>query len=151
MTRILLDANILISYLLNPQAERPITQIVTAGVLGVFTLLLPEALLEEIGARIAEKPYLKDRIARRDAAEFTAILRSIGVTIATIDEPIPAVTRDPKDDYLLTYAVIGQADYLLTGDEDLLVLQQVQGVRICSPRELVEKHLPKLPGSGAAD
>ena len=143
MTRVLLDANILISYLLNPAADRPITQIVQAGVLGAFTLLLPAALLEEMSAKIARKPYLAARIEQAEAAQFAAILRRTGETIAAIEASIPPVTRDPKDDYLLAYAVIGQADYLLTGDEDLLVLQQVQGVTICSPREFIEKHLQR--------
>jgi uncharacterized protein len=132
VTRILLDTNILISYLLNPHADRPVTQVVEAGALGAFVLLLPEALLEEMGARIVSKPYLSARIEPREVAQFTAILRSVAETIARIEEPIPAVTRDPKDDYLLAYAVVGRADYLLTGDEDLLVLQHVQGVVICS-------------------
>ena len=143
MTRILLDANILISYLLNPHADRPVTQVVQAGVLGTYTLLLPEAFLEEMSTKIAEKRYLAERIDQADAEQLSAILRRVGETIAAIDDPIPAVTRDPKDDYLLAYAVIGLADYLLTGDEDLLVLRQVQGVVICSPREFVERLLPK--------
>jgi predicted nucleic acid-binding protein len=48
--------------------------------------------------------------------------------------PLP-LTRDPKDDYLLTYALAGQADYLVTGDADLLVLGQVGTVRIVSPAD----------------
>jgi hypothetical protein len=147
VTRILLDTNIFISYLLNPHAERPATQIVQAGVLGVFTLLLPEALLEEMSARITSKPYLKARIEPGEAAQFTAILRSIAETIARIEAPIPAVMRDSKDDFLLAYAVVGRANYLLTGDEDLLVLQQVQGVVICTPSEFAATQLPRLLGS----
>lgn len=147
MTRVLLDANILISYMLHPHAERPITQVVRAGVLGAFTLLLPAALLEEMSAKSAKKPYLAARIDPAEVAQFAAILRRAGETIAAITELIPAVTRDPKDDYLLAYAVIGLADYLLTGDEDLLVLRQVQGVTICSPREFIETYWPKLQAS----
>jgi len=33
----------------------------------------------------------------------------------------PAITRDRSDDYLLAYALVGQADYLVTGDRGLLV------------------------------
>ena len=50
---------------------------------------------------------------------------------------MPSVTRDRKDDYLLAYAVVGRADYLVTGDRDLLVLGEVEGVRIVSPAGFV--------------
>ena len=139
--RALLDTNILISYLLNRKAGSPITQVVEAGILGVYTLLLPEALLDEFTSRIPTKPYLAQRITASEMAQFAAILTANGETIPAITETIPAVTRDPKDDYLLAYAVVGQADYLITGDADLLVLQRVQGVHICRPREFVRQAL----------
>ncbi len=48
-----------------------------------------------------------------------------------------AVTRDPKDDYLLAYALVGKADYLVTGDEDLLELEQVDALKIVTAREFL--------------
>lgn len=139
--RVLLDANILISYLLNRRADSPITRIVESGILGEYTLLLPEALLDEFTAKIPAKAYLAKRITPAEMTQFTYILSAQSETIPEITETIPAVTRDPKDDYMLAYAVVGEADYLVTGDEDLLVLQRVQGVAICPPREFVEQAL----------
>lgn len=56
-----------------------------------------------------------------------------------IESPIPAVTRDPKDDYLLSYAPVGGADYIVTGDEDLLALHgQIQELEILTPRQFSE-------------
>ena len=137
--RVLLDTNILISYLLNRRINSPVTQVVEAGILGEFTLLLPEALLEEFSTSIPNKPYLAERITPTEMEQFTSTLLAHCETIPKISEPIPAVTRDPKDDYLLSYAVIGEADFLVSGDEDLLVLGQVQGVRICRPRDFLEQ------------
>jgi len=139
--RVLLDANILISYLLNRRAGSPITRIVEAGILGEYALLLPEALLDEFTTKIPAKAYLAKRITPAEMEQFTTILSAQSETIPEVTETIPAVTRDPKDDYLLAYAVVGEADYLVTGDEDLLVLQRVQGVTICPPREFVEQAL----------
>ncbi len=139
--RVLLDANILISYLLNKRADSPVTRVVEAGILGEFTLLLPEELVEEFTTKIPDKPYLAKRITTSEMVQFVAILSAHSETIPTITQTIPAVTRDPKDDYLLAYAVVGGADFLVTGDEDLLVLKQVQGVAICRPSEFVEQVL----------
>lgn len=73
----------------------------------------------------------------RGDGRFTALLRSVSENIPNIEEPIPAVTRVPKDDYLLAYTVVGRADYLVSVDQDLLVLGRVGQVSICSPREFV--------------
>ena len=40
------------------------------------------------------------------------------------------MSRDPKDDKFLEYAVAGGADYLVSGAEDLPVLGEVQGIPI---------------------
>jgi predicted nucleic acid-binding protein len=37
---------------------------------------------------------------------------------------------DPKDDHLIAYAVTGQADYLVSGDKELLLLQTAGSVAI---------------------
>jgi len=46
--------------------------------------------------------------------------------------------RDPKDRYLLTYAVNYAIDFLITGDKDLLVLGQVENVRILTPAQFLD-------------
>ena len=63
--------------------------------------------------------------------------RQVAEPMLTITEEIPPVSRDPKDDYLLAYGLVGGADYLVTGDEDLLTLRDVEGLKIVSPREFV--------------
>ncbi len=48
------------------------------------------------------------------------------------------VCRDPKDDKLLELATSGNADFLVTGDKDLLVLNPFRGVKIITPREFLD-------------
>jgi len=136
--RVLLDTNILISYLLVSHPSSPISQIVKAGVLGKFDLLFPEELLNELARKVREKRYLSERITSAQFKELVDILSEVSETIPRITGQIPAVTRDPKDDYLLAYALVGQADYLVTGDDDLLSLGQVDDVRIVTPRRFSE-------------
>lgn len=45
---------------------------------------------------------------------------------------VPAVARDAKDDMFLALATESKAQYLVTEDQDLLVLDPYQGVRIIS-------------------
>ena len=58
-------------------------------------------------------------------AEEVAITESVGAC------------RDPKDDKFLELAVSGRADYLVTGDLDLLVLDPFRGVRILTPADFL--------------
>ena len=46
-----------------------------------------------------------------------------------------ASTGDPDDDYLLEIAVSGEADFIVTGDADLTVLDPFRGIRIVGYRE----------------
>lgn len=50
-----------------------------------------------------------------------------------------AVSRDPSDDRVLATAVAGDAEVLVTGDDDLLVLKSFGRVEILSPREFLER------------
>ena len=50
-------------------------------------------------------------------------------TMVEIGE-IPQRCRDPKDDYLLELAVQANAIYLVSGDDDLLEIGQIEGCRI---------------------
>lgn len=131
--RVLLDTNVLISYLLYPHTEGAIRRIIAAGVLGEFIPLLPEALLAEFVAKVSQEPSLAARITSRELREFVSLLSSVSEEIPIIETEIPAVTRDPKDDYLLAYALVGAADYLVTGDNDLLSLGQVEDLQIVTP------------------
>lgn len=135
--RVLLYANIFISFLLNPGKPRVVRNIVRAAILGDFTLLLPEALLDEFVSKIPMRSYLSERITPEELAAFVEILRQVGEVVAEIEDEIPAVTRDPKDDYLLAYAVVGEADYLVTGDKDLLVLESFRNLKIIKPADFV--------------
>lgn len=49
------------------------------------------------------------------------------------------VCRDPKDDKFLELAVNGKADYLITGDDDLLVLHPFRGVQIMTARDFLDR------------
>jgi hypothetical protein len=137
MLRVLLDTNILISYLLTPQ-NSVIAQIVEAGILGRFAMLFPEALSDELAEKARVKQYLAERITSEEVRELVDILSKVSETVPKITTEIPAVTRDPKDDYLLAYALVGQADYLVTGDRDLLELEQVDHTQIVTARDFAE-------------
>jgi len=50
--------------------------------------------------------------------------------------------RDPKDNKFLELAAVSKADFLITGDEDLLILDPFRSTRILTLSEFAEHHLP---------
>ena len=67
-------------------------------------------------------------------AERERFLRSLlrEARLIEIREKVQAC-RDPKDDKFLELAVNGGADYIVSGDEDLLVLDPFRGIPILTP------------------
>ena len=136
--RVLLDANIYISYLLSPGVEGTVQQIIDAAFAGQIRLLVSPQLLDELARRIPSKPYLSERVSQEQLTHFLTLLATVAETVPNVgsDLPLPK-SRDPKDDYLLATALVGQADYLVTGDKDLLVLDKVGSVKMASPAQFV--------------
>ncbi|MBX3055396.1 MAG: putative toxin-antitoxin system toxin component, PIN family [Anaerolineae bacterium] len=52
--------------------------------------------------------------------------------------PLPGVTRDPKDDPVVACAVAGNADYVVSGDQDILALHVYGAVRMVTPAQFVQ-------------
>jgi putative PIN family toxin of toxin-antitoxin system len=137
--RVLIDTNVLISYLLLSGEGGAIRTLIRAFSEGRFTVLLPEPLLQEFTAAVQGKPRLSSRISPLELEEFIETLSTYAEKVERITNPIPKITRDIKDDYLLAYALVGNADYLVTGDKDLLALQGlVTGLEIVTPAQFVD-------------
>lgn len=51
---------------------------------------------------------------------------------------LPGVTRDPKDDALVACAREGGAQYLVSGDQDLLAMGQCEGIQAITPRRFAD-------------
>lgn len=52
---------------------------------------------------------------------------------------VPSVTRDPSDDQVIACAVAAPADYLVTGDDDMLVIGEHDGIMIVTPRQFLDR------------
>ncbi|MBM3293957.1 MAG: putative toxin-antitoxin system toxin component, PIN family, partial [Candidatus Aminicenantes bacterium] len=120
MIRAVIDTNILVSGLIKP--DGPPGRILKALRDGRFTIILSSTLLEEIAAvllfpRVRDK-YGIDRRARETLSDLLALR---GDLVAPPERL--RVCRDPDDDRILEAAVGGHADYVVTGDVDLLHLE----------------------------
>lgn len=135
--KVCLDANVFISYLLRSSDEHPPGIVINAGLAGRFDVILNEKTIIETRQSISSKPYLTQRIREIDLEALVVGLDLVATVIPETAAPLPLVTRDPGDDYLIAHSILEQIDYLVTGDKDLLVLGEVAGIHIVTPAEFV--------------
>ena len=91
---------------------------------------------EAILAELAEKLQLKRGFDASKAAETIDEIRAFS-KIITIPGTLKIVTADPDDDAVLECAVVGQAQYLVSGDRHLLALGHYQGIQVLKAAEFL--------------
>ena len=137
MLRVLCDTNVIISGMFSSGIPNQIYQAGTRQ--GKFLFLRAQPLIDEL-RRVMQYPYFAERIQRAeleiDGLLYDFVNASLPATLATIP---PDIIRDPKDLHLLAAAVGGQADYLVSGDKDLLVLASYAGIPIVTPAQFLER------------
>lgn len=135
--KVIIDTNVFLSYILAPVAQRAVTVVVTTCLtVDEIELLIPPEQLTEFATKVTTKHYFRTRIPHSAIDRFVAQLKGLGEMLPPLEE-ITSYTRDPKDDYLVAYGVINEVDYLITGDQDLLILNRVGSVQIVSPSTFV--------------
>jgi putative PIN family toxin of toxin-antitoxin system len=131
--RALLDANVFISYLLSPDNSSAVIRVVEGAFTGVYQLLLPEEVIEELRGKTATKPWLVTHITPEETERLVDILATVAEVLPEIGEPLPEVGRDRKDDYLFAHAMVGRADFLVSGDKGVQAVGRIGEVQVVSP------------------
>ena len=127
--KIVLDTNALIAALIARGVCHELLEHCTVQ----HVLFTSEFILQETQETLIEKFGYSTELA----AEAVSVLRS-RMTVVTPSRLESQVCRDPEDDNILAAAVSADCDCIITGDKDLLVLKQYEGVQILSPRHFLD-------------
>lgn len=126
--KIIIDTNLWISFIISKKLH-----IIDEIVLNKeIQILFCDELLIELEHTLA-KPKLEIFIKNFSLFEMLDVFERYIVTIE-IQSNI-SICRDIKDNFLLNLAVDGNADYLITGDKDLLILEQIENTKIITINE----------------
>ena len=101
-----------------------------AGRLAVFTC--PE-LMEELAEKLATRLHFSPDQVAETLADYLGFLQVI-----QIPKALAAVCRDPDDNMVLECALESHAQYIVSGDMDLLELKDFRGIRIVRAAEFVK-------------
>jgi len=132
--RAIFDTNTLISMLISNAGA--LGQLFEHALVGHYQIVLLEEVEIEYNRVARSKPFLRERFISGQAAKFMDEMRSVAEYCPIMDYPVQSFSRDQKDDYLVSYALMLDIDYLVTGDKDLLVIRSLlDRPRILSPAE----------------
>lgn len=133
--RIVLDANVIVSALIRPDSTPG--RILRAAVAeSAVRMVTSHPLLEELRA-VLEYPRLQRylKMSRQDKEAFVILLEQIADPVNIGDFPAPGICRDPDDEVYLQTALAGRADYIVSGDQDLLDLHVLNDLPIILPAD----------------
>lgn len=125
--RAVFDTNVFVSAYLSRNPTSPTQELIARWLAGEFTLLVCDAIVDELIEKLVER-----QIARTDIEAFVALLDSMAEWVNVPDEAIRRVVlADADDDVVVACAVVGNADCLVTYDPHIAALgDSYQGVRI---------------------
>lgn len=129
--KVVLDSNIFISAFFWEGSPR---RVLERSIRGDDDLFVCREILDEVSAvlrrpKFGVEPIFLDYLIK----SIEEIARP-----APIVQPIPLVCRDPQDNKILACAAAGRAEFIVTGDEDLLVLTEYAGIKSVSADAYLE-------------
>jgi putative PIN family toxin of toxin-antitoxin system len=127
---VVLDTNVYISLFTRP--ENPLFEIWRQACSGSFVLMLSPVIVRELGRVLRERFFWSETAI----VKLIKLLTRVGeiVTPPAIPEVISA---DPDDNHILTCALSGKADLIVSGDHHVLRLKEYAGIAIVRPADLL--------------
>ena len=126
--KVVIDTNIWVSYLLGSLLQGIDEKKHTKEI----KVVVSDEMLKEI-SKVSSRPKFKNIFTAKRIKELFSLLDSYAIVVSPSQKV--NVCRDGKDNFLLEVALEGEADYLVTGDEDLLVLDPFHNTKIVKPKD----------------
>ena len=134
MIRAIIDTSVLIRYLIKPSAA--IKELIEERWLGDEVQMVTALDLIADLEGVLKRDYIQTLIRTEEGQALLDAITQKADILPPLG-PVPAYTRDPKDDKFVACALVGDANYLITEDKDILVLEVVEDVRIVTPYDFL--------------
>jgi uncharacterized protein len=97
-------------------------------------ILLSFELLDELNEVLSRQKFNR-YVTMEERQEFVTTLIQRATLIEIVDEVQEC--RDPKDNKILELALSGKAQYIISGDKDLLIMNPFRGIKIITVDEFL--------------
>lgn len=130
--RIILDTNLWISFLISNRLNF-IDNLLYSG---IVKLIFSNELIEEF-ISVAQRPKFKKYFDDEKISDILRLFDNYGELVKVSSKT--EICRDRKDNFLLNLAVDGKANYLITGDSDLLIINEIHDTKIITWSDFKEE------------
>jgi putative PIN family toxin of toxin-antitoxin system len=131
ISRIVIDTNLWVSFLITQDYSK-LDELLSAK---QAILIFSKELLEEF-LEVAQRPKFRRFFSLTDIEALIEVIYQHADFVEVYAEV--NICRDPKDNFLLALAIDGNANYLLTGDKDLLELSRLGETSIVTISHFLE-------------
>jgi putative PIN family toxin of toxin-antitoxin system len=129
-----LDTNVLISAVIATGTPH---EVLLSGYRGEYRIVASVETLAEFRRTLAKYPD-RFQLSESEIQREVETVRYFAEFVDP-DEDVEAVERDPDDDKFLEAAVAGNVDYVVSGDQHLLELDDFRGIGIVDPRTFLDE------------
>lgn len=126
--KVIFDTNIWISFLIGKRLSKIKAHIYNGNIIIVTT----EQLIEEIRL-VTSREKIKKYFPKESVNELIDLLEAIGIQFEI--KKTHFISKDPKDNFLFDLIEFSDADFLVTGDKDLLKYNPFKTTQIITPAE----------------
>ena len=140
MDRVVLDTVVFVRALINPHSR---SGRILSDYTERYTLLVSKPTIQEV-LEVLQRPELKRKFRSLGRVNVRQVIDLVTQAQFVEIDQVPSVVRDPKDDIFVATAIAGQANFIVSEDNDLLDLKQVSNIPIID----TETFLARLEGSG---
>lgn len=130
--RIILDTNLWISFLISKRQSDLDDLLKSSQVILIYSAELMDEFLE-----VSQRPKFKKYFDLTDLESLMLYFEKTGEFIKVTTDL--KLCRDGKDNFLLNLAVDGTADFLVTGDSDLLEIGEIGKTRILTWKSFIDE------------
>ncbi len=130
--KIILDTNLWISFLISKKFSQIDKLIENKRIILIFSNELLEEFID-----VVSRPKFKKYFSKKDIEKILEYFDQFG-ELVNVKSNIK-ICRDEKDNFLLNLSVDLKADYLITGDKDLLILENIERTKILTFSEFIEQ------------
>jgi putative PIN family toxin of toxin-antitoxin system len=133
--RVVLDTNVVVSALIWGGVPYRLLQAATAG---DITLFASAVLIDELRDTLSQ-PHLASRLVQQQSSVEHALGFYDQLIAQVVPRAIEPTSRDPDDDHVIACALAAKAQLIVSGDRDLLVLENVREIAIVTPAQAIAR------------
>lgn len=130
--KVILDTNLWISFLISNKLNLLDKYIFN----GEIKLVFSTELIEEF-VNVAQRPIFEKYFNKSDIENILDLFENYGKLVKVKTQV--NICRDLKDNFLLNLAIDSKAHFLVTGDSDLLILEEIKRTKILSWTDLLKE------------